>query len=191
MGRGERGYWRCCWFVGSYIFTTPSPMNDTGYRILDANKCIRYKNPTTPSTQQTPSPSLPPGPFPTSSALSRYPPPSPSPLQHPPLKSNIQISPLTLTLHYAFPAHRLPSKDPVKHIYFSAGRAQWLRTCAAISHVAASAGLREFRLILEGRWFAEDVERVPVFLEPLRNLSLSRCASRINGGVVKSKRSGR
>lgn len=26
------------------------------------------------------------------------------------------------------------------------------------------------------------MERVPVFLEPLRNLSLSRCASRINGG---------
>ncbi|BCR91989.1 uncharacterized protein ACHE_70832A [Aspergillus chevalieri] len=75
----------------------------------------------------------------------------------------------TLTLHYAFPGHWLPSKDPVKQIYFTSGRAQWTQTCAAVCSLTS---LERFTLVLDGGWFAESVAKVSVFLEPLRDVTI-------------------
>ncbi|KAL2864175.1 uncharacterized protein BJX67DRAFT_227010 [Aspergillus lucknowensis] len=72
-------------------------------------------------------------------------------------------------LSWAFPGHWLPSKDPVKSVYFSAGRQQWIETCCAITRMK---GLQYFTLQLSGSWFCEPVEKLPVFLEPLRELHL-------------------
>ncbi|PYH49070.1 uncharacterized protein BP01DRAFT_287939 [Aspergillus saccharolyticus JOP 1030-1] len=72
-------------------------------------------------------------------------------------------------LRWAFPGHWLPSKDPVKTIYFSAGRQQWVETCRAVTHMR---GLQTFTLELDCNWFCEPVEKLPVFLEPLRELHL-------------------
>lgn len=35
-------------------------------------------------------------------------------------------------------------------------------------------GLQSFSLVLEGNWFAEPVEKIPIFLEPLRGLRLGK-----------------
>ncbi|KAL4910863.1 hypothetical protein BDW74DRAFT_141999 [Aspergillus multicolor] len=75
----------------------------------------------------------------------------------------------TVELSWAFPGHWLPSKDPVKSVYFSAGRTQWLETCNAVIRMK---GLQSFTLQLSGSWFCEPVEKLPVFLEPLRELRL-------------------
>ncbi|KAL2803155.1 hypothetical protein BJX63DRAFT_81163 [Aspergillus granulosus] len=72
-------------------------------------------------------------------------------------------------LSWAFPGHWLPSKDPVKSVYFSAGRQQWIETCCAVTRMK---GLQSFTLQLSGSWFCEPVEKLPVFLEPLRELQL-------------------
>ncbi|KAL4912792.1 hypothetical protein BDW62DRAFT_193884 [Aspergillus aurantiobrunneus] len=72
-------------------------------------------------------------------------------------------------LSWAFPGHWLPSKDPVKSVYFSAGRQQWIETCCAVTRMK---GLQSFTLQLSGSWFCEPVEKLPVFLEPLRELHL-------------------
>ncbi|KKK20791.1 hypothetical protein ARAM_003820 [Aspergillus rambellii] len=72
-------------------------------------------------------------------------------------------------LSWAFPGHWLPSKDPVKTVYFSAGRQQWIETCGAVTRMK---GLQSFTLHLSGSWFCEPVEKIPVFLEPLRDLHL-------------------
>ncbi|KAI9369144.1 hypothetical protein BJX61DRAFT_175181 [Aspergillus egyptiacus] len=72
-------------------------------------------------------------------------------------------------LSWAFPGHWLPSKDPVKTVYFSAGRQQWIETCCAVTRMK---GLQSFTLQLSGSWFCEPVEKLPVFLEPLRDLHL-------------------
>ncbi|KAJ9234107.1 hypothetical protein C8Q69DRAFT_271487 [Paecilomyces variotii] len=74
-------------------------------------------------------------------------------------------------LKWAFPGHWLPSKDPVKTIYVSAGRQQWLDTCKAITKMK---NLQAFTLSLTGNWFSEPVEKIPVFLEPLRDLKLKQ-----------------
>ncbi|PYH98227.1 hypothetical protein BO71DRAFT_345547 [Aspergillus ellipticus CBS 707.79] len=72
-------------------------------------------------------------------------------------------------LRWAFPGHFLPCKDTVKSIYFSAGRQQWVETCQAVTCMP---GLQTFTLQLSGSWFCEPVEKIPVFLEPLRELHL-------------------
>ncbi|KAJ0419251.1 hypothetical protein BJY00DRAFT_164823 [Aspergillus carlsbadensis] len=72
-------------------------------------------------------------------------------------------------LSWAFPGHWLPSKDPVKSVYFSAGRQQWIETCCAVTRMK---GLQSFSLQLSSSWFCEPVEKLPVFLEPLRELQL-------------------
>lgn len=72
-------------------------------------------------------------------------------------------------LRWAFPGHWLPCKDPVKSVYFSAGRQQWVETCLALTDMQ---GLQTFTLQLSGSWFCEPVEKIPVFLEPLRALHL-------------------
>ncbi|KAL4878367.1 hypothetical protein BJY04DRAFT_111850 [Aspergillus karnatakaensis] len=72
-------------------------------------------------------------------------------------------------LSWAFPGHWLPSKDPVKSVYFSAGRQQWIETCRAVTRME---GLQSFTLQLSSSWFCEPVEKLPVFLEPLRELHL-------------------
>ncbi|XHG06560.1 hypothetical protein AWENTII_009751 [Aspergillus wentii] len=72
-----------------------------------------------------------------------------------------------IELRWAFPGHWLPSKDPVKSVYFSAGRQQWVETCQALASIAE---LQTFTLHLTGNWFCESVEKIPVFLEPLRGL---------------------
>ncbi|KAE8149361.1 hypothetical protein BDV25DRAFT_156448 [Aspergillus avenaceus] len=74
-------------------------------------------------------------------------------------------------LRWAFPGHWLPSKDPVKTVYFSAGRQQWIETCQAVTRMQ---NLQSFTLQLSGNWFCEPVEKIPVFLEPLRDLNLTR-----------------
>ncbi|RAL11318.1 uncharacterized protein BO97DRAFT_406263 [Aspergillus homomorphus CBS 101889] len=72
-------------------------------------------------------------------------------------------------LRWAFPGHWLPSNDPVKSVYFSAGRQQWVETCRAVTRMQ---GLQAFTLQLSCNWFCEPVEKLPVFLEPLRELHL-------------------
>ncbi|RAO67037.1 uncharacterized protein BHQ10_003049 [Talaromyces amestolkiae] len=72
-------------------------------------------------------------------------------------------------LKWAFPGHWLPSKDSVKSVYVWAGRQQWIETCNAILLLNH---LEEFVLHLTGNWFGEPIEKVPVFLDPLRDLRL-------------------
>jgi hypothetical protein len=72
-------------------------------------------------------------------------------------------------LRWSFPGHWLPSKDSVRAVYVSAGRAQWTETCLALSQLSA---LRSFVLVLESNWFCEPVERLVGFLEPLRGIVL-------------------
>lgn len=55
----------------------------------------------------------------------------------------------------------------MKQIYFTSGRAQWVETCAAVCSLTS---LEKFTLVLDGGWFAENVSRIPVFLEPLRDV---------------------
>ncbi|RAH77328.1 hypothetical protein BO86DRAFT_347666 [Aspergillus japonicus CBS 114.51] len=74
-------------------------------------------------------------------------------------------------LRWAFPGHWLPSKDPVKTVYFAAGRQQWLETCQAVTRMRS---LQTFTLQLPCSWFGEPVEKLPLFLEPLRGLHLPR-----------------
>ncbi|KAH8693737.1 hypothetical protein BGW36DRAFT_383603 [Talaromyces proteolyticus] len=75
----------------------------------------------------------------------------------------------SVDLKWAFPGHWLPSKDSVKSVYVWAGRQQWVETCKAILLMK---NLEDFTLHLTGNWFGEPIEKVPVFLEPLRGLSL-------------------
>ncbi|KAJ5748592.1 uncharacterized protein N7511_010288 [Penicillium nucicola] len=75
----------------------------------------------------------------------------------------------SVELRWSFPGHWLPSKDPVRAIYVSAGRAQWIETCVALRAVA---GLRSFVLILGRTWFAEELGALGVFLEPLFGLGV-------------------
>ncbi|KAJ5581942.1 hypothetical protein N7535_000562 [Penicillium sp. DV-2018c] len=70
-------------------------------------------------------------------------------------------------LRWSFPGHWLPSKDSVRAVYVSAGRAQWTETCLALSQLSS---LRSFVLVLESNWFCEPVERLIGFLEPLRGI---------------------
>jgi hypothetical protein len=74
-------------------------------------------------------------------------------------------------LRWSFPGHWLPTKDPVRAIYVSAGRAQWLETCDAVKELPA---LRSFTLVLGSSWFSEPVEKLAVFLEPLGGLRIIR-----------------
>ncbi|RAH44013.1 uncharacterized protein BO95DRAFT_189486 [Aspergillus brunneoviolaceus CBS 621.78] len=74
-------------------------------------------------------------------------------------------------LRWAFPGHWLPSKDPVKTVYFAAGRQQWVETCQAVTRMRS---LQTFTLQLPCSWFGEPVEKLPLFLEPLRGLHLPR-----------------
>ena len=83
-------------------------------------------------------------------------------------------------LRWSFPGHWLPSKDPVRAVYVSAGRTQWLETCRALSRIGT---LKSFVLILGSSWFSEPVEKLPVFLEPLRGLRVQH--SRRAGPVVR------
>lgn len=93
------------------------------------------------------------------------------PYLHPTIRPDLFSEIHHVELRWAFPGHWLPSMDSVKSVYFSAGQPQWIETCQA---VLAMRGLQTFSLILEGNWFAESVEKIPVFLEPLRNLRLGR-----------------
>ncbi|KAJ5095817.1 hypothetical protein NUU61_005173 [Penicillium alfredii] len=72
-----------------------------------------------------------------------------------------------IELRWSFPGHWLPSKDPVRAVYVSAGRAQWLETCRALARLPT---LRSFVLVLGSTWFSEPVEKLAVFLDPLRGL---------------------
>ncbi|OJJ02449.1 hypothetical protein ASPVEDRAFT_53136 [Aspergillus versicolor CBS 583.65] len=88
---------------------------------------------------------------------------------HPTIPADLWDSIRVVELSWAFPGHWLPSKDPVKSVYFSAGRQQWIDTCCAVSRMKS---LQSFTLHLSGSWFSEPVEKLPVFLEPLRSLHL-------------------
>lgn len=57
----------------------------------------------------------------------------------------------------------------MKSVYVWAGRQQWIETCNAILLLNH---LEEFVLHLTGNWFGEPIEKVPVFLDPLRDLRL-------------------
>ncbi|KAJ5385086.1 hypothetical protein N7517_002997 [Penicillium concentricum] len=72
-----------------------------------------------------------------------------------------------IELRWSFPGHWLPSKDSVRAVYVSAGRAQWTETCRAVSQLGS---LRSFVLVLESNWFSEPVEKLVGFLEPLRGV---------------------
>ncbi|KAJ5307639.1 Mutanase [Penicillium atrosanguineum] len=73
-------------------------------------------------------------------------------------------------LRWSFPGHWLPSKDPVRAVYVSAGRVQWLETCRMLNNLPA---LQSFVLVLGSSWFCEPVEKLPLFLEPLRGLRVN------------------
>ena len=90
---------------------------------------------------------------------------------HPTVPDSLWDSIRDVELRWAFPGHWLPSKDPVKTVYFSAGRQQWVETCQALTRMKS---LRSFTLQLSGSWFCEPVEKIPVFLEPLRDLKLKQ-----------------
>lgn len=77
----------------------------------------------------------------------------------------------SVELRWAFPGHWLPTKDPVRAVYVAAGRAQWLETCRTLNCLPA---LRSFVLVLGSSWFSEPVEKLPIFLEPLRGLQIQR-----------------
>ncbi|CAL5870103.1 uncharacterized protein PFLUO_LOCUS4338 [Penicillium psychrofluorescens] len=70
-------------------------------------------------------------------------------------------------LRWSFPGHWLPSKDPVRAVYVSAGGAQWLETCRALARLPA---LKSFVLVLASTWFCEPVEKLAVFLDPLKGI---------------------
>ncbi|KAJ5601993.1 hypothetical protein N7510_011527 [Penicillium lagena] len=70
-------------------------------------------------------------------------------------------------LRWSFPGHWLPSKDPVRAVYVSAGRAQWLETCRTVRRLPA---LKSFVLVLASTWFCEPVEKLAVFLDPLKEI---------------------
>lgn len=89
----------------------------------------------------------------------------------PTLPSNQWNAVRKVDLKWAFPGHWLPSKDSVKSVYVWAGRQQWIETCKAILLMK---NLEEFALHLTGNWFGEPIEKVPIFLEPLRSLHLQR-----------------
>ncbi|KAF9888321.1 hypothetical protein FE257_008754 [Aspergillus nanangensis] len=89
----------------------------------------------------------------------------------PTIPSDLWDSIRDVELRWAFPGHWLPSKDPVKTVYFTAGRQQWIETCKALTGMKS---LRAFTLQLSGNWFCEPVEKIPVFLEPLRHLKLQQ-----------------
>lgn len=89
----------------------------------------------------------------------------------PTIPSNFWDAIREVELRWAFPGHWLPSKDPVKTVYFSAGRQQWIETCKALTRMKS---LQTFTLQLSGSWFCEPVEKLPVFLDPLRDLNLQR-----------------
>ncbi|KAJ5992325.1 hypothetical protein N7451_008049 [Penicillium sp. IBT 35674x] len=74
-------------------------------------------------------------------------------------------------LRWSFEGHWLPCKDPVRAIYISAGRAQWVETCRALALLPT---LKSFVLVLGRTWFSEPVEKLPVFLEPLRGLRVQQ-----------------
>lgn len=57
----------------------------------------------------------------------------------------------------------------MKSVYVWAGRQQWIETCRAILLIDC---LEEFTLRLTGNWFGEAIEKVPIFLDPLRSLRL-------------------
>lgn len=78
-------------------------------------------------------------------------------------------------LRWSFPGHWLPSKDPVRTVYVSAGHAQWLETCRVLNKLPE---LQSFVLLLGSSWFCEPVEKLPVFLEPLSGLSVN-CPRRL------------
>ncbi|KAJ5774250.1 hypothetical protein N7457_009146 [Penicillium paradoxum] len=73
----------------------------------------------------------------------------------------------TVELRWSFPGHWLPSKDSVRAVYVSAGRAQWIETCLALERLTS---LRSFVLVLESNWFREPVEKLVGFLEPLKGM---------------------
>lgn len=73
----------------------------------------------------------------------------------------------TVELRWSFPGHWLPSKDSVRAVYVSAGRAQWQETCRALAQMSA---LRSFVLVLNSAWFSEGAGKLVGFLEPLRGL---------------------
>ncbi|KAJ5888281.1 hypothetical protein N7495_008322 [Penicillium taxi] len=77
-------------------------------------------------------------------------------------------------LRWSFHGHWLPTKDPVRAVYVSAGRVQWHETCHALASLPA---LKTFVLVLGSRWFSEPVERLPVFLDPLSALHISSSPS--------------
>ncbi|KAG0158955.1 hypothetical protein PDIDSM_6475 [Penicillium digitatum] len=72
-----------------------------------------------------------------------------------------------IELRWSFPGHWLPSKDSVRAVYVSAGRAQWSETCRAVSQLGS---LRSFVVVLESSWFSEPVEKLAGFLEPLKGV---------------------
>ncbi|KAJ5722422.1 hypothetical protein N7488_000457 [Penicillium malachiteum] len=74
-------------------------------------------------------------------------------------------------LRWSFHGHWLPSKDPVRAVYVSAGQAQWHETCRVLSKLPT---LKSFVLVLGSTWYSESVERLPIFLEPLRGLRVQR-----------------
>jgi hypothetical protein len=78
-------------------------------------------------------------------------------------------------LRWSFPGHWLPSKDPVRTVYVSAGRAQWLETCRVLKRLPE---LQSFVLLLGSSWFCEPVEKLPVFLESLSGLIVN-CPRRL------------
>ncbi|KAL4811037.1 hypothetical protein BDV18DRAFT_128472 [Aspergillus unguis] len=93
------------------------------------------------------------------------------PYFRPTIPSEFWDSIRVVELSWAFPGHWLPSKDPVKTVYFSAGRQQWLEVCSAVIRMK---GLQSFTLQLSGSWFCESVEKLPVFLEPLAQVRLKK-----------------
>ena len=88
-------------------------------------------------------------------------------------------------LRWSFPGHWLPSKDPVRAVYVSAGRAQWLETCRTLERLPA---LQSFVLILGSSWYSEPAEKLPAFLEPLRELRVHHSRFKAKGaGCVEQE----
>ncbi|KAJ6131415.1 hypothetical protein N7523_001875 [Penicillium sp. IBT 18751x] len=92
------------------------------------------------------------------------------PYLRPTLPSNTWEWIRNVELRWSFPGHWLPSKDPVRAVYVSAGRVQWLETCRMLKKLPA---LQSFVLVLGSSWFCEPVEKLPVFLEPLIGLRVN------------------
>ncbi|KAJ5649453.1 uncharacterized protein N7484_003176 [Penicillium longicatenatum] len=85
-----------------------------------------------------------------------------------------------IELRWSFEGMGLPCKDPVRAIYISAGRAQWIETCRVLALLPT---LKSFVLVLGRTWFSEPVEKLPVFLEPLRGLRVQRRSRAISRQV--------